>query len=393
MKLLIISHTPHYLRGKQVVGWGPTIREIDILASQFDSIVHIAPLHQESAPESSLAYTASNITFRPVKPAGGESLRSKLSIIARIPEYISVIHQEMTQTEMIHVRCPAAISLIALFILIFSRSPKYRWVKYAGNWKPAGREAFSYTLQRWILEKNLHRGVVTINGSWMGQPYHIHSFYNPCLTDDEYSSAGKLALEKELKPPYRFLFVGRLDSAKGVGRILRICAKLKEKEIPFQLDLVGDGPEKNEFIHLANELHIQEFVHFAGWLPRPALSEVYSRAQFILFPSSSSEGWPKVLSEAMAYGVVPIASNVSSIPQILEATKAGLAFPPDAIDLFAQGIEDIIACPSLWKEMSLAGMHAADQFTYTHYLTAVRDLLKKAWNIDLLPPASLKSNL
>jgi len=381
----------HYERAGQLVGWGPTVQEIDALATIFEEITHIGCLHKTVAPLSSLPYQSKNVRFIPLQPTGGESIADKVNIIKYTSHYLQVINQWLPWADIVHVRCPANIPLIALLVLALRKSPKYRWVKYAGNWKPQGKEAFSYTLQRWILEKNLHRGVVTVNGSWKGQPKHIHSFYNPCLTNDEYGSAGKLAHEKELKPPYQFVFVGRLDSAKGVGRILKICAKLKEKEIPLHLDLVGDGPEKNEFIHLTNELHIQDLVHFTGWLPRPALSEVYSRSQFILFPSSSSEGWPKVLSEAMAYGVVPISSNVSSITQILEATKAGLTFPPDAIDLFAQAIEDLLDHPSIWKEMSLAGMHAADQFTYTHYLTAVRELLKKAWDIDLISSPPLKS--
>ena len=44
-KLLIISHTPHFRRGKTIVGWGATVREIRYLAKAFDSICHIAPVH------------------------------------------------------------------------------------------------------------------------------------------------------------------------------------------------------------------------------------------------------------------------------------------------------------------------------------------------------------
>ena len=57
MKLLIVSHTPHYQKGNAIVGWGPTIREIDYLAQVFDRVVHVAPLHPEAAPASSLPYT------------------------------------------------------------------------------------------------------------------------------------------------------------------------------------------------------------------------------------------------------------------------------------------------------------------------------------------------
>ncbi|MFT4523139.1 MAG: hypothetical protein ACI8ZN_002091, partial [Bacteroidia bacterium] len=43
-KLLIISHTPHYLENDVAVGWGPTINEINFLSNTFTSITHVACL-------------------------------------------------------------------------------------------------------------------------------------------------------------------------------------------------------------------------------------------------------------------------------------------------------------------------------------------------------------
>ena len=51
MKLLIVSHTPHYERNGSLVGWGPTVREIGHLARLFDDVVHIAPVHSGPAPK------------------------------------------------------------------------------------------------------------------------------------------------------------------------------------------------------------------------------------------------------------------------------------------------------------------------------------------------------
>ena len=50
MKLLIISHTPHYLKEGQVVGWGSTVMEIDQLAKLFTEVTHLAPLHDGETP-------------------------------------------------------------------------------------------------------------------------------------------------------------------------------------------------------------------------------------------------------------------------------------------------------------------------------------------------------
>ncbi len=69
MRLLIVSHTPHYRRAGHYAGWGPTVRELDYLAELFDEVTHIAPLYNDPPPDSAFAYTATNIRLRPVTPA------------------------------------------------------------------------------------------------------------------------------------------------------------------------------------------------------------------------------------------------------------------------------------------------------------------------------------
>ncbi|MGB4322708.1 MAG: glycosyltransferase, partial [Anaerolineaceae bacterium] len=107
------------------------------------------------------------------------------------------------------------------------------------------------------------------------------------------------------------------------------------------------------------------------------------RASMILLPSTASEGWPKVLSEAMAYGVVPLASDVSSIPQIFKETGAGHAFPAEETQLFVDQILQYTQDRSSWKEASKIAVEAADRFTYETYLEAVKKLFYKRWKVEL----------
>jgi glycosyltransferase involved in cell wall biosynthesis len=101
----------------------------------------------------------------------------------------------------------------------------------------------------------------------------------------------------------------------------------------------------------------------------------------MLLPSSS-EGWPKVLSEAMAYGVVSVASNVSCIPQILGTTGAGLSLRPDDLDGFAAAVVRLARDPERWSAVSRAAVATAQSFTYDSYLTEVRRLFQE---MGLLP--------
>lgn len=377
MRLLIVSHTPHYQHGSAIQGWGPTIRELDHLASLFAEVVHLAPLHPGPAPASSLAYTAKNIQLHPVAPAGGEHMLEKLRIGAVLPAYARAIVQELHTSDVVHVRCPANISLTALIILCMRKQPVYRWIKYAGNWSPSGKEARSYRLQRLILSKNWVRGSVTINGRWPRQPEHITSFYNPSLAETEWTEARAMAARKPAFPPIRCLFVGRLEDAKGVMTALQVVKILRDQGLPILLELAGDGPQREAYESYVRESNIREHVAFLGWVPKPDLKNYYARAHFIILPSAS-EGWPKVLSEGMAYGAVPVASSVSAIPQILAETGAGLAVGSHTPQAYADAVLRFVHQPDAWRAASSAGIEASCRFTYSYYLGQVQRLFQQS---------------
>lgn len=389
MKLLVISHTPHYLKDGELLGWGPTVREIDHLTEIFEQVIHLAPLHREPAAESALPYRAKNFVFRPLPPAGGVRLKDKLAILFRSPLYIRAILKALRSVDAVHIRCPANVSLLAIILLTVMRRPGPRWVKYAGNWRPTVRESWSYTFQRWWLNKNLHRGVVTVNGEWPEQPKHVLSFLNPCLTEQELIAGRGAALGKELIAPLHLLYAGRLETAKGVGRAIEVLYRLLQNGIVATLDIVGDGPERPVFEALVAARKLEEVVTFHGWLARAPLNLLFARAHFSIFPAASSEGWPKVLSEGMAHGVVPVASSVSSIPQYLNSLQTGRTCAPDDVMAFVDVLIWYAQHPDRWKEESAHGVQAAQLFSYSNYLQAVRTIFALS---DARPPKGYLDN-
>ncbi len=97
----------------------------------------------------------------------------------------------------------------------------------------------------------------------------------------------------------------------------------------------------------------------------------------MLFPSRS-EGWPKVLSEAMAFGVVPVASRVSSIPEYLVRFDLGTVADPGDVEGFVQGVLSYVNTPERWRLESPRAVSAAEHFTYGRYLVNVAGLLALA---------------
>ena len=367
----------HYVRADGVlVGHGATVRELDALSTLFDEVRHVGCLHEEPPPDSALPYRAKNLELVPVPPAGGETFGSKLDVVTLLPRYVQVISRQLRDADVVHVRCPANVSLCALAVLAVTRHPKRRWVKYAGNWWPYPREPRSYALQRrWLASPRLG-AVVTINGDRGGLPAHVHAFTNPCLTDSEIETGAKVAAGKVLTNRIRLLFVGNLAAAKNPLVAVDVVDLLNKQGVLAHLDLVGAGPETEMLRSHVEARALSELVTFHGALPRDMIDELYAVAHFVVLPSKT-EGWPKVLSEGMAAGALPIATAVGSIPEILGRIGAGKAIAGDVRpESFADAILDYCRAPGRWRREVELGLSAASQFSYSAYLDAVSALLQ-----------------
>ena len=63
--------------------------------------------------DSALPYTSERVVLQPVQPAGGDTPWEKMGLLRVIPQYIRTINKEMKRCDVVHVRCPASISLLA----------------------------------------------------------------------------------------------------------------------------------------------------------------------------------------------------------------------------------------------------------------------------------------
>jgi glycosyltransferase involved in cell wall biosynthesis len=108
-------------------------------------------------------------------------------------------------------------------------------------------------------------------------------------------------------PEKRVLYVGRLDSRKGVD-ILIHALKLLIGSIKATLIVAGEGKEREKLCQLADSLSIP--VDFIGAVPHESLPEIYNSADLFVLPSLY-EGHPLVALEAMACGTPTIVSDAS----------------------------------------------------------------------------------
>jgi len=367
MKLAIISHTPHYRTGKKISGWGPTIREINHMSIMFDEVYHVAPLHNESAPPSSIGYNNEKIRFIPLEPYGGNTFSEKFSIITTMFRNLKIIKHILNKVDWAQFRAPTAMGLYVLPYLSIRNDPK-RWVKYAGNWKMQD-PPISYRFQKWWLENNFQKSKVTVNGYWENQKPHILNFENPCFDNAELDKAKKIAFEKDYNNKITLCFAGSLSKNKGVDLILEALKQTSNKSEIKEMVFAGDGKDRKSYENMAGDIDMK--IVFRGFLSRSELEIIYGESHLIILPSES-EGFPKVIAEASSYGCVPVVSDISSIGQYFDDTNSYLLKKRTPEEI-AGKIDEAINNRTRLKEKSLECVNLAGLFTYENYNTNLKE--------------------
>ena len=371
-RLAVVSHTPHHHGPDGLVGWGPTVTELSHLASRFDEVVHVAPVHDGPAPDSAVAYTADNLRVLPVRAAGGDGLGAKAGLAVAVPGWLAAMHRGTSDADALHVRCPANLSGLALAVLRGRRDRRPLWVKYAGNWRPDGAEPRSYRTQRSWLRKGWGTMAVTVNGRRPDDGPHVRSFANPSLTAEDLVAGAAAAAAKPPADPLRLAFVGRLVPDKGVAEAVAVAEQLQARGHRVTLDVVGDGPERD----VLDRAGVEVTAH--GWLDGAGVRRVLATSHVLLVPSRT-EGWPKVVSEALAYGVVPVAPDISAIAEVLAG--CGVVATDRRPEAFVEALEPVLAD---LEPLRRAGLERAERFTFDAYLAAVDDLFAERWGLTLV---------
>ncbi len=361
-RLLIVSDTAMWAQEDQVLAFEPVVREVEQVLPYFESIVWIGYLHSGSPALNARALSKdSPVRYVFLKAVGGFCWRQKLLALLSAPGYGLTVVREIRKANVVHTRAPSLPAFLAMCWSRLDRSRTY-WHKYAGNWGEVKPPIF-YNLQRLILT-SLNNTIVTINGKWSSQPSHCLSFENPCITEIERQVGEIAALQKSFEGPLDVCFVGNLSHFKGITALVGAIDLLPEGMIGG-LRIAGDGEARTDVEALISQ-HGFNNVHLLGFQSRSQLDALYRQSHILVLPSSS-EGFPKVLAEAAAYGCVSLVSDVSAIGQYIIHGVNGMLLQERSPAAIATALKDLCSNRVQLKKMSDEAVKLAELFTYERF--------------------------
>lgn len=370
MKFTIITHVVHIKENDVFNAYAPYVREMNVWGKYVDEILLVAPISKNITSGINTAYLHKNIKFFKIPSISLTSLREVLKSIFYFPFIFSKVYLAMYKADHIHIRCPGNIGLIGCLVQILFPS-KTKTAKYAGNWDPKAGQPLSYRFQKWLLSNTLltRNMKALVYGDWSNQSKNIKPFFTASFSKEMIEEIGEMTF----LPPFRFIFVGSLSPGKRPLYALQLVSSLLKKEINCRLDVFGEGQERIRLEKYIEENQLSDSIKLFGNQKAAVVVEAYKNSSFLLLPSQS-EGWPKVIAEAMFFGVIPMGTNISCVPWMLGFGNRGILLDMD-LDKDKKTIIEKLNDVKNLKEMSNKAQEWSHQYTLDRFETEINELL------------------
>jgi glycosyltransferase involved in cell wall biosynthesis len=163
--------------------------------------------------------------------------------------------------------------------------------------------------------------------------------------------------EIEFRSPV-ILYPARITEAKGQLDLVEICARLRRQGIHMTLVFAG-RTDSSEYEHRVKERAKKDLngedVFFLGQLDPAMLRDWYAIAAIVAFPTRHHEGLPRIMLEAQAMKVPPVAYKMAGTAQALIHGKTGILVPEGDLAALGQKIEYLLTHEAIRKTMGENG--------------------------------------
>jgi glycosyltransferase involved in cell wall biosynthesis len=379
MKLAVFSHkliweNPDFPSGYATDGgFGFQMKAISEI---FEETILVVPVAKKREAKGEVPIEGHNLRVHPLNDIKGGALLRKLGIpfflLRNISPFISIIRN----ADVIHMPIPGDIGLLGMLIAKMMNKPLF--VRYCGNWLAI--ETVTGKFIKWFFEKyasgkNVFLATGVENTPPSQKNPNIKWIFSSSLTRAELSELSKNRPILDPKMP-RLIIACRQEFGKGTGEVIKALALLKNEFPTMLLDVVGDGGALNSYKETAKNEDVMDRVIFHGKVDHDNVLRLMQQAQVFCFPSHS-EGFPKVVLEALASGLPVLGTPVSAVRYLLSG-GGGIILEDRSAQTLANAIREVVQDPENYRRLQEKAIATAQNFTLENWRDTIRQHLENA---------------
>lgn len=386
MRLAIVSHKPCFESedspgGFKTDGGFPLqVKAITELFAETSLLVPTRKIKVEKKGMTSLSGHCLKVI--PLSFSKGEGLFRKLYFPVWLLVNGRKIWREIRRADAVHAPIPGDVGTIGIFIALFLGKPMF--VRHCGNWlvqRTIAERFWKWTMEHFAGGQNVMFATGGTGNAPSEKNLEIKWIFSTSLGRDHIESAEVRSFPADGK--IRLVTACRLEERKGVDVVIDSLALLKKQFPDATLDIVGGGSLEWSLKEQSKALGLNESVIFHGKVEQTKVVEIMKRSHVFCFPTSASEGFPKVVIEALASGLPVVTTKVSVLPMLI-GDRCGVLIEHPTGDEVARAVEGILSDDASYTEYSRSAISTAQQYSLESWRDFIGENLRTAWKVSSL---------
>lgn len=381
MKLLVMSHKVCWQSLKSPSGYatdGGFPFQMRAISELFDETRLVLPTMQNCHSAGEVGIAGERLTVVPLTVPYGKNLRRKLMLIPWLLRNLLTIVREISRADAVHTPIPSDVGTIGLLIALLFRKPLL--IRHCGNW--ALRRTTAEHFWRWLLERTAgdHTVVLATGGAKKGPSErnpNVRWIFSTSLRKSELQECGSVRRDLVGKEP-RLIISCRQERAKGTGTVIESLPLLASDYPGISLDVVGDGDALVEFRRIAEQNNVSNRVRFHGKVDHSHVMQLLKNADVFCFPTTSSEGFPKAVLEALACGLPVVTTRVSVLGELIGG-GGGILLDEATPQEVARGVRWCLLDSARYQALSSAAVRTAAEYSLERWRDTIAAVLTPRW--------------
>ena len=388
MRLAIISHKVCWNSTDSPSGYqtdGGFTLQVKAISELFDQTKVVVPCEELKREIGVSPLVGRNLQVCPLSVPEGQGLKSKLNFPFWLLRNGRIVWKEIRRADAVHAPIPGDVGTVGLLFALLLKKPLF--VRHCGNWlvqRTAAEQFWKWIMERFAGGRNVMFATGGTNESPSKQNSNIKWIFSTSLRKDEIEKASVRELPADGK--IKLITACRLEDRKGVDVVIESFPSILEKFPNATLDVVGDGSLLNKLKKQAESLKIQDKITFHGKVKHSKVIDLMKNAHLFCFPTSASEGFPKVVVEALANGLPVITTKVSVLPKLI-GNGCGVLLDEAASGKLAEAVINVCTKPEKYERMSEQAIKTAQQYSLENWRDFIGENLREAWNVSSLSSA------
>jgi glycosyltransferase involved in cell wall biosynthesis len=389
MKLAVISHKVCWHASNSQSGFstdGGFPLQIKAISELFDETRVVVPCEETETPIGISPLVGKNLQVSNLSVPRGIGFARKLDIPFWLLRNGWKIWNEVKKSDAVHAPIPGDVGTIGMLFALLLR--KRLFVRHCGNWfvqRTAAETFWKWSIERFAGGRNVMMATGGADSPPSIRNKNVKWIFSTSLSSEEILSSipHKFPADGKLK----LITACRLEERKGVDLVIESLPLILKQFPKATLDIVGGGSLLAELRNRVNEMNLVSKVTFHGKVEHSKVINLMKKADIFCFPTSASEGFPKVVLEALACGLPVLTTKVSVLPKLI-GNGCGILLEAATKENVAAGVSSICESAKVYEEMSESAVAAASQYSLENWSYLIGESLRESWQVSSLISAA-----